>query len=349
MDSLSQIVLGAACGELVLGKKIGNKAQLIGAIAGTIPDLDILLNPFFSDEIVKLQIHRSYSHSMFVHLLLALPFSWLTYVIFKKRIAFKSWYLLWVLGLVTHAILDCFTTYGTQFFLPFTNYLVGLNNVAVIDPFWTIPFMAFMIACLFMKRENPRRLKVAWMGVGYAILFMCYTFVNKYVVHEKLTADLKAENIHYDELSTTPSILNNWLWAGIATTQDTLYCAEYSLLQKEDEIEWIAYPRNLQLLENHPALEAIKVLKWFSQGKYFVEQVGDELHVFIVKWGRMNLSAKDAHKSFVFYWRIYQEDGTWKATQVQPGFKDGELKKAWNQLWHRVVTTQPLPEYSVNP
>jgi inner membrane protein len=41
MDSLIQIVLGAAVGEAVLGKKAGNKAMLYGAIAGTIPNLDV--------------------------------------------------------------------------------------------------------------------------------------------------------------------------------------------------------------------------------------------------------------------------------------------------------------------
>ena len=43
MDSLTQIVLGAAVAEAVGGKKLGNKAPLWGAIAGTIPDLDVLL------------------------------------------------------------------------------------------------------------------------------------------------------------------------------------------------------------------------------------------------------------------------------------------------------------------
>ena len=43
MDSLTQIILGAACGEAVLGKKIGNRALLFGAIGGTIPDLDVFI------------------------------------------------------------------------------------------------------------------------------------------------------------------------------------------------------------------------------------------------------------------------------------------------------------------
>ena len=40
MDSLSQIVLGAAVGEVVLGKRLGNRAMVWGAVAGTLPDMD---------------------------------------------------------------------------------------------------------------------------------------------------------------------------------------------------------------------------------------------------------------------------------------------------------------------
>ncbi|MBL6875624.1 MAG: metal-dependent hydrolase, partial [Chitinophagales bacterium] len=48
MDSITQIILGAAAGEAVLGKKIGNRAMLWGALAGTIPDLDVLGGFFLS-------------------------------------------------------------------------------------------------------------------------------------------------------------------------------------------------------------------------------------------------------------------------------------------------------------
>ena len=52
MDSFTQIVLGAACGEAVLGRKIGNKALLFGAICGTIPDLDVIIGGLlFNNEI----------------------------------------------------------------------------------------------------------------------------------------------------------------------------------------------------------------------------------------------------------------------------------------------------------
>ena len=42
MDSVTQATLGAAVGELVLGKKVGKKAPLWGAAAGTLPEFSWL-------------------------------------------------------------------------------------------------------------------------------------------------------------------------------------------------------------------------------------------------------------------------------------------------------------------
>ena len=62
MDSLTQIVLGAACGEAVAGRKLGNRAMLWGAIGGTIPDLDVFAH-FFTDHINAVSFHRGFMHS----------------------------------------------------------------------------------------------------------------------------------------------------------------------------------------------------------------------------------------------------------------------------------------------
>ena len=70
MDSLTQIVLGAAVGEAVLGRKVGNKAMLWGAIAGTIPDLDVFIK-LFADPITSTELHRGISHSLFFSILMA--------------------------------------------------------------------------------------------------------------------------------------------------------------------------------------------------------------------------------------------------------------------------------------
>ena len=66
MDSLTQIVLGAACGEAVAGRKLGNRAMLWGAIGGTIPDLDVFAG-FFTDEITSTAFHRGFMHFCLRH------------------------------------------------------------------------------------------------------------------------------------------------------------------------------------------------------------------------------------------------------------------------------------------
>ena len=77
MDSLSQIVLGAAVGEVVLGRRIGNRAMVWGAVAGTIPDMDVL-GKYFLSELDNLAFHRGISHSLLFCVLGALGFGWVT-------------------------------------------------------------------------------------------------------------------------------------------------------------------------------------------------------------------------------------------------------------------------------
>lgn len=84
MDSLSQITLGAAVGELLLGKKIGNRAMVWGAVAGTIPDLDVIGNYFMSD-LDGLLFHRGISHSLFFSVLGAVFFGLLVSKLYSSK------------------------------------------------------------------------------------------------------------------------------------------------------------------------------------------------------------------------------------------------------------------------
>jgi len=68
MDSITQATLGGAIGEALLGKKIGSKGALLGAIIATIPDLDIVLLPFYS-AVERISIHRGFSHSILFSLI----------------------------------------------------------------------------------------------------------------------------------------------------------------------------------------------------------------------------------------------------------------------------------------
>ncbi len=76
MDSLTQIILGAAVGEACLGKRIGNRAMLWGAIAGTIPDLDVISNLWLTP-LQGLVAHRGITHSLFFAIVFSFIIAWL--------------------------------------------------------------------------------------------------------------------------------------------------------------------------------------------------------------------------------------------------------------------------------
>ncbi len=91
MDSFTQIVLGAACGEVIAGRKIGNRAMLWGAIGGTIPDLDVLAN-LVTDEITATAFHRAFMHSFLFAALAPWVLAWLTQQFYTRNIHQKQGY-----------------------------------------------------------------------------------------------------------------------------------------------------------------------------------------------------------------------------------------------------------------
>ena len=340
MDSLTQIVLGAAVGEVVLGKKAGNKAMLFGAIAGTLPDLDVLLSLWYKDDLSEIALHRGYSHALFVHVLIAIPLAWLCFKAYKQKYTFKDWYLLWSLGLTTHAILDAFTTYGTRLFLPFSSTPVGFNNISVIDPAYTFPFMGILMYCLFLKRDNPKRVKWAWRSVYISSAYMLATFAVKGFVHHKFSSSLQAKNYPYSFISTSPTFFNNALWAGMGISDSSIYMGEYSVLEspQPDTIRFVKYARNLQLEKGFEG-EALNTLKWFSQGAYLLEKPNDStLNVYIVKWGRANYAETEPSKAFVFYQQLQKNGNTVELHTVRPKLSKPMFKIALAQLWNRIWT-----------
>ena len=280
MDSLTQIVLGAACGEAVLGKKIGNKALLFGAIGGTIPDLDVFVGRWIYDnEIDIMAFHRGFMHSILFTVLGAFVFGWLVFTLYnqgrrKDTTTQKNWIWLFFWSLFTHTILDSFTPYGTQLFAPFSNYRVAINNISVVDPIYTIPFLICMIVLMFYKRNTQKRKLWLKLGLGISSAYILLTLINKVYINSVYENSLKDEGIVYSRFQTQPSVFNNILWYGVAETETDYYVGFYSLLDSSSKVEtWNKLPKNHHLVSADE--KDIKTLAWFSNGYYNLIEMED--------------------------------------------------------------------------
>src|SRR5688572_23054169 len=104
MDTLTHIVLGAAVGEILMGKQIGKKAMLWGALAANAPDADAVVGLFATD-IDTIVHHRMLSHSIFVALFLGPVLGWVLWKAHRLKGLLKSWMLLVTSNLLLHDLL----------------------------------------------------------------------------------------------------------------------------------------------------------------------------------------------------------------------------------------------------
>ena len=335
MDSITHIVLGAAIGDRLLGKKIGRKAAFIGALAKTFPDFDLLYSGL-NDPRKYVLYHRSYTHSFFIEFLTAFPMALLFYYLFKKKVSYKSWFILWIVCLWCHSLLDVCTNYGTRIFLPFSKKLVSLNNIAIADLVFTVPILILVVVALFFKNESKQRIALMRASLIYTVAYLCLTFVSKAIADNHFKASLKAENITYQEYMSNPTILNNILWYSVVNNDSVLKIGEYSLLQKDNKIKWLSYPIQKTLID-HCDSEDARMLTWFSQGFIFSQTNHDTLEVFIPKFGRGDFDKTAAKETFLFYYKLYKKDGVWMMDAQQPSKKDMKFKEAFAQLINKIL------------
>ena len=407
MDSLTQITLGAAVGELVAGKKLGNRAMLWGAIAGTIPDLDVFVGSLFMDDLAALSFHRGFMHSftfalifsifltylvkriydhdyyqknshkltsmvaaflmmlfmvvilnfipviisgsvnIWVLIIGALLFGFFAFRMWKNyykksplepvKLSWKHWYLFFLLTVVTHPILDCFTTYGTQLFQPFSDYRVAWDNISVFDPAYTAPFLICLLIAAFLVKGSRLRAGFNIAGIVISSAYMIWTFTNKSKVDKIFEASLVEEAIEYNRFMTTPTIANNLLWNCVAETDSFYYNGFYSILDKEPKVkDMIKIPINRQLLRGHENDESVLRLQWFSNGyNSYLRKKDGSLQVNDMRYGRYSASDENP-ESFIFkFILVNNENGELIMTESVGG--PPENQSGWvTELFDRI-------------
>ena len=338
MDSLTQIVLGAACGEIALGKKIGNKALLFGAIGGTIPDLDVFIGGWlYGNEIDAMAFHRGFMHSILFAVLGSFLFGWITFKLYNtgKRVGtttLKNWIWLFFLSIFTHPILDSFTPYGTQLFLPFSDYRVAFNNISVVDPLYTLPFLLCLLVAMFYNRKRTRR--AAWVKAGVYIssAYMLFTIGNKIHIDSVFKESFDSADISYSRYSTQPTILNNVLWYGIAETDESYKVGFYSLFDSKNKVDTI-----LTIPKKHNLLDIdntdIKTLRWFSNNYYNLVPIDSSKNVKYLDLRYPLLNPDDVNTS-VFSFELKKDGNRWDMVPFngKPPSKE-DFKKFKNRIY----------------
>lgn len=248
----------------------------------------------------------------------------------------RGWAWLFFWAILTHPLLDCCTTYGTQLFQPFWDYRVAFNNISVVDPVYTLPFLICVIIASRLTKAHPRRQLFNWLGIGLSSAYMLFTFFNKLHINNVFESSLAEQQITYQRYSTYPTIFNNLLWQGLAEGDSVYYHGVYSILDREPKVKsFTVIPKNHELLASYGEDRVAEILKWFSNGYYTLsDEPAIGLQFYDLRFGSIDQTF-DESTDYIFSFRLVpDEEGKLEAFQHRARGKAAE--NAFSDLWGRL-------------
>jgi inner membrane protein len=348
MDSLTQLTLGAAVGVAVMARRTAVwKAALWGGVCGTLPDLDALID--HGNPVLNMVLHRAETHALFWQTLAAPAVAAGIAALDRQgadaapagrgvihtrgdrwRDRFPRWWLAVWLVFVTHALLDAMTVYGTQLALPFTNRPYGLGSVFIIDPLYTVPLLAGLIATLVSRKAGRRRWNDSALALSTAYLawsVLAQQHVEG-VVRAQLAADRQAAPV--ERVLVTPTAFNTVLWRVVLMRPDGYDEGFYSLLDGERPIRYATFARDRALYEALREVDAVARIAAFSQGFFRVDARDGVVRITDLRMGQ--------EPSYVFSFavaRIASPPEPIAPKQVG-GRDDIDIGAALRWLWQRL-------------
>ena len=344
MDSLTQAVLGGAVGHAVAGHRLGRRAALWGAVAGTVPDLDVLAYPLL-DTASELVVHRGTTHGLAFAFVAGPALGWLAWRGARWRTArardggpdrrdpgaLGAWTAVWFWSLLTHPLLDAFTVYGTQLLAPFSRRPFAVGSVFIIDPLVTVP----LAACLAVALVRRQR---AWAVAGLVLstAYLGWGVVAQGAAERATLQALADQGLRPTRSITVAAPLTTVLWRTVAEVETpdgaVYYTGLRSLLDRGPGVRFDTTAARLGLLSPYAGGRDAETLRWFSRGWLRARPAGDGVEVADLRFGRADGDLGPGDAPYIFAWQL-GPDGL--APASRPGPPAGTLAALWKRALGR--------------
>lgn len=321
MDSISQAALGAAVTLVAMGRRTAAwKAVLIGAAAGTLPDLDALID--FGDPVANMTYHRGDSHALLWLALLGPVLGAAVARLPGEAAHRRRWMLALSLALLTHPLLDLMTVYGTQLLRPFSGEPLGVGSLFIIDPLYTLPLLVGVAGGL------AGRLRCNQVGLALSCVYIAWSVAAQAWVRSQAEQSLRQQGVKATQLLVTPTPFNTVLWNVIAITDDHHYLqGQRGLLDAPGPMRFQRFARGSEWMPQLAQHWHVQRVAWFSRGFWKLEREADGR--FVVTDLRMGISPYH-----VFAFRVHataSERGSQPSPQAVGSRGDVRVVMAWLQ------------------
>ena len=287
MDSITQAALGAAVGAATMGRtRPVWQAAVAGAVIGTLPDLDVLIDE--GDPIRNMVLHRAETHALFWQMLAAPVIAGALAMVTRTPGLFPRWWLMTALCLATHSFLDAMTVYGTQLALPFSNYPFGVGSLFIIDPLYALPLLLGLAMTLLLR--TPGRLLWNTAGLALSTAYALWSVAAQAHVLDRVRATPEARNVTKDRILVIPTPFNTVLWRIVLIHDDHYREGFYSLFDPVgDQAPGIRYTRHTRredLDHRTQDFADANLIRAFSKGFYSLGDDGRHIRITDLRMGQ---------------------------------------------------------------
>lgn len=346
MDSLTQIVLGAAIAAAIAPPGHRRAALLAGAALGTLPDLDVIPVTLLTDDpVARMTWHRSISHSLLVLPLVA----WAIWAWCRRRggrvaQSPRRWWWAIVLALVTHPLLDAFTVYGTQLWWPFRPPPTMWSSVFIIDPLYTV-WLLLGCAIAWFARTRPLAQHALVAALSISSLYLGASLLAKSLVEREAERSLAAIGLQDAPRFSVPMPFNILLWRVVAMSPEGHVEGERSLFADRGPMRLRAYRSDVEAYAQVRALPDVQRLAWFNHGFMKAQQHEGELVLSDLRMG--------AEPDYTFRFVVARRDGNrWQAIPARqlrwPWQASRRLGAMWQRIWREPGPTA-VSTYDATP
>lgn len=336
MDSLTQIVLGAAVAAAIAPARHRRAALLAGAALGTLPDLDIIpTSLLLNDPIDRMTWHRGPSHSLWVLPVVA-ALIWACFRRSGGRVAEspRRWGWAILMALITHPLLDAFTVYGTQLWWPMPVAPTMGSSVFIIDPMYTAWLLLACIAA-WCLRWRPSAQTALMAGLAISSGYLAWSLTAKAMVDREASRALADLGLADAPRFSVPTPFNTLLWRVVAMTPTGYAEAERSIFDGDAPIRFRHYDSDKVAEAVAAGVPAGSRMAWFNHGFQRAAVYDDVLVLTDLRMG--------SEPDYFFNYAVANRDGAgnWRALQPSERFdlpgarpRTAQLVRVWERIWH---------------
>lgn len=230
MDLITQGLAGALLAQSAARVPDARRAALIGAIAGMLPDADILIHAT-DDPLFSIEYHRHFTHSLLFVPLGALLVTLLAWPFLRERLSAVRIYGFALLGMLSAGLLDACTSFGTHLLWPLSDERIAWNLIAIVDPVFSLVLLVALLVAWRRRSVVPARY-----GIGLALLYLSLAFVQQQRAMDVIL-ELAGERGHdIERLEVKPTLGNILLWRTLYQVKDLFYVDAV-------RVGWLSTPR----------------------------------------------------------------------------------------------------------